>query len=231
MTLFSSIAITLGRFGVPPSNTDVTADAHAATLFSNLPAQRCAFREAWKLFGTVDEKGDGLDLQAEVNMSPGRHGVPGHPRGAARRPLIGIFVLLDVLVQTETQSILALMSDRQIWEDEVSSGVGTVQIHHSCDRSPSQDGSHGWSLGHTAMRDLPSWLEGGEQEEIGIVGESDILLFLAFVDFEFHHGRWIDRPTVCRRCRKHEKDFGNNDGIQTYTSHQSHMLSLFPAVG
>ena len=45
-------------------------------------------------------------------------------------------------------------------------------------------------------------LQGGVEEEVGLVGEGDVLLVIAqaFKDAEVNNGRWIDRSAVGTGC-------------------------------
>lgn len=91
------------------------------------------------------------------------------------------------------------MADRQIGEDEITSQVGTVQVGHTGDGHASEDGDlRHWRL-HASVGNRASDLEGGEEEEVGVVGEGHIAL--ALEDTQLDDGRRIDWSSIGRGCR------------------------------
>ncbi len=97
------------------------------------------------------------------------------------------------------------MADREIGEEEVASFLGAVQVGHA---GHGHAGQHGRGVDggrlHAAVGHDASVLEGGVQEEVGIVEEGDVLLLrlveaLAFEDAKLHDGRRVHRATVGRR--------------------------------
>ena len=81
------------------------------------------------------------------------------------RRLIAVFILgvLEFLVQAEAESELAFVADRQIREDEVAGGTGTVQQYHAGYWGASEHSQLSLVLGHAATRcDIAGLLERSE---------------------------------------------------------------------
>jgi len=114
--------------------------------------------------------------------------------------LVCIFGVLQLLVQAEAQSVLSLVTDGKIGEDEVSSLIRTIQVNHASDRSASQDGQAGRIVRDTALGDWTGLFQSREQEVVCVHGEGDIIVFvlLAIKDTELDDWRRVDRTTVGR---------------------------------
>jgi len=112
---------------------------------------------------------------------------------------VGILGLLELLVQVETETIRALVTNGQIREDEVSSLFRTVEINHAGNGGSSQDAclvrwlTSGRSNG-------TGGLQCGEQEVTGVHLKSNVfeVVAFAFEDLEFDNRRWINWTTVGR---------------------------------
>lgn len=109
--------------------------------------------------------------------------------------------LFDLLVETEAQSVLALMPDGQIREDEVAGGLGPVQVDHAGNGSSSQHGRGTPLLGHATVGNLTGLFQSGEQKVVGIHIEGDVVPFgtVAFEYLKLNNGRRIYRAAVGRR--------------------------------
>lgn len=206
------ILIAIGNL-VPASHADIAADADSAALLGDEPAEGCALGQTREFLCAEDGEGRRLHLQTEVHECAGRHGIvaqdvlPGI-RTPFRRMGVGIFGLFELLVQTEVQSVLPLVTDGEVWEDEVARRLGTIEVCDAGHGGPGE-GRHGvLCLRHPALRHGSGMFQRGEEEEIGIVGESDVVPVLAFVDMEFDDRRRVHWPAICRcwgdcqsRCR------------------------------
>lgn len=111
---------------------------------------------------------------------------------------VRIFGLFEFLVQTKIQSVLALVTNGEVWEDEVAGLLGAIQVCDAGHRGAGENSHCILRLRHTALRDWSGMFQCREQEEIGIVGEGDILPVLAFIDMKFDDRRWIHWTPVCR---------------------------------
>ena len=195
-----------GRLGVAATaHAYVAPDTDATALLGDDAAERGALGQARELLRAEDGKGLGLDLEAPVDEGLGRvrSGHAGAGAGGARllrRFGVGVLGVLGLLVEVEAQSILALVADRQIREEEVSGRHRSVKVGHAGHEHAGQDGEGLGRLGHAAVRDGPSGLERREEEEVGLVGKGDVLhrAIFAFEDAQRDDGRRIDRSSVGR---------------------------------
>lgn len=119
---------------------------------------------------------------------------------ASRRFDIGILVFLELLEQTEAQSIESFMAHRQVWEDEVSCWVRAIEICHTSHRRSCQDGEGRRCYRQPALGDRASILQCRKEEEVGIVGEGDVgsVVALTLEDLELYHGRRVHWATIRR---------------------------------
>lgn len=88
---------------------------------------------------------------------------------------IGILGVFDLLVQMEIDTVVTLVANGQVGEDEVAGLRRTVQVGDTGDGHTSQDMT-GLSSGAPYRVDGTNGLQGGKQEEIGVVGESHVAL-------------------------------------------------------
>ena len=195
-----------GRLGVAATaHAHVAPDADATALLGDDAAERGALGQAWKLLRAEDGEGLGLDLEAPVDKGLGRVR-PGHAGSGAggasllRRFGVGVLGVLGLLVEVEAESILALVADRQIREEEVSGRHRSVEVGHAGHEHAGQDGEGLGRLGHAAVGDGPGGLERREEKEVGLVGEGDVLhgAIVTFEDAQRDDGRRIDRSAVGR---------------------------------
>lgn len=190
-TIAAAATTTTTRLSVTLPHTDVPANSDSATLISNRLAKLSALHQSRKLLGAKHAEGHSLDLHSEVNA---------RRQIAISRLEIEILLLLGRLKQAEGQPVTALVANRQVGEDEVSSFSGTVEVCHTRGGDTGQDG---WVVGgrslDTAIGNRTGMLETGVEEEVGIVVESDILALLncrALDDSELDNGRRINRSSV-----------------------------------
>ena len=87
---------------------------------------------------------------------------------------VEIVGLLGLLVEVEAQQIFTLVTDGQVGEEKVAGRHGTVEVGHPGDEHTRQHREGGRGLRHPALSDGTSRLEGGEEEEVGLVGEGDV---------------------------------------------------------
>lgn len=103
----------------------------------------------------------------------------------------------EVLKQSKAQTIFALMADRQIGEDEVSSRARAVEIGHAGNRSAGENRSARDGGRRTSWCDGTGILETGVQEEVGVVSEGNVLVVLVNAQL---NNRWrINRTAVSAR--------------------------------
>lgn len=111
---------------------------------------------------------------------------------------VHVLGVLELLIQSEGKAVFALVTDGQVWEDEVTSRAGTVQIGHASDRRAGENGEAGRGRSSGASRgNLARILERREEEEAGIVAEGDLLLALKYTQLD--NWRWVDWTAVRRR--------------------------------
>jgi hypothetical protein len=138
-----------------------------------------------KLLSAIDTERIGLDFHSVVDSGW---------KIAIGRFQIKVSFLLGGLKQTEGQYVKALVANRKIGKDEITSFGGTVEIGHARSRNTSQNGwvTSSWSINSTA-RKWTGMLETGIEEEIGIIVKSDVLAL-------FH--TWsLDNPKLDNRGR------------------------------
>jgi hypothetical protein len=102
--------------------------------------------------------------------------------------------LLGSLKQTEGQYVEALVADRKVGKDEITSFGGTVEIGHARSGNTSQNGwvASSWSINTTACK-WTGMLETGVEKEVGVVVKSDVLALF--------HTRSLDNPKLDNRGR------------------------------
>lgn len=194
---------------VPPAHANVTTDANAASLLSDDTAQNGALGEPRELLGAEDGEWFRLDLEAPIDKGGGcvrtgnLHAVLGRARVVGVRLGVGV---LELLVQVEAQAILALVPDREVREEEVASRHGAIEVGHARDEHACQDRKCRWVLRHATVRDGASGLQRRKEEEVGIVGEGDVVHGLALEDAKLDNRGWIDRAPVGRRCKSQSDD-------------------------
>lgn len=121
-----------------------------------------------------------------------------------RRVLVGIFGVLDLFIQVEVEPVKAFVANRQIREDEIASLGRTVQVCNACYGHAGQDRADRRRSRITNLCDRASVFQRSEQEEVGIVGKSDVgfvhvIVEFGFVDTQFNDGWRVNRTTV-RGC-------------------------------
>lgn len=91
------------------------------------------------------------------------------------------------------------MANGEIWEDEVTTGCGSIQIGHAGHWHASENRYRRvvGALRYSAMGDIPCRLKCGEEEEVGIVGKGNVLLGFAFKYAKLHHRRRVNWAAVC----------------------------------
>jgi hypothetical protein len=109
--------------------------------------------------------------------------------------LVVIAGLLELLIQAEAQSVLALMADGQIRKDEVTCRRWSIQAYHSGDGGTGEDcGTPIW-LRDASMGQSSGLFQSGEEEVVGIHGECDIAVGI-IEDLELHDWRRVDWSPV-----------------------------------
>lgn len=192
--------VPLASFGITASHPDIPSDAYTASLVGDCSTDECTLGQARELLGTVYDKRLRPDLEAEVTVGLRSHWPTQHLLGVGiGRGWHSIFILgvFDMFVQCEVQPVFALVPHRQIGEDEVASGIWTIEISHAGDRHPGQNGHCVGDRMHSRLGDWPGTLEGGEEEEAGIIWEGDVLFLLAFEYAQAYDRRRVNGPTVC----------------------------------
>ncbi len=204
--LVLGVVVVSTALAVAAPHPHVTADPHAASLLGDDAAERGALGQAGELLGAVDDELLRLDLHAEVERASGGRG---HARDGrlALGVLVLVLVLLGLLVQVEGQLVAALVPDRQVRKEEVAGLERAVQVRHARDGHPREHGRRvgrgrrAAGVGHDA-----GVLEGGEEEEVGIVDKGDVLVLsllpgLALVDAQLHDGRRVHGASVGGCCK------------------------------
>lgn len=169
----------------------ITANANTAALVGNAFAERGALHKSRELLRAEDLEWVRLDLHSPVET---------RRQVRLRHTEIRILVLLSLLEETEVQAIISLVANGQVWEDEISSADGTVQVGHARGWNSCQDWG-GLACGglDTSVSDRTRVLQAGEEEEIGIVVECDVLASLnslSLDDSKFDNRRRVDRSAI-----------------------------------
>ena len=114
-----------------------------------------------------------------------------------------VFCALELLVQAETQAELALMSDRQVRENEVTSRVRAFQVDHAGNWSTSKNRGLVWVRHATRLCQVPGRLQGGEEEVIGVHRKGDVFgdllatcTGLELQNLELHNWWRVNRPAI-----------------------------------
>ncbi len=74
------------------------------------------------------------------------------------------------------------------------------------------------------MCDLASRFQSCEEKEVGVVGEGNVLLAVAFEDAKLDYRRRVNRTTICRCCFVSVQMMRICNRIETYIWHLSHKL-------
>jgi hypothetical protein len=172
----------LGTLVFTASHAHIASDANAASLLGYHTAQSCALRQAREFLRRENDEGRRLDFQAVRHM--GVHA--GLGVSAQGRAVIGIHVLgiLQFLIQSKAQTVLALMTNGQVRKDEVACWSWPVKVSHASHGRSCEDREAGRGWWCATRSNGPSILKSRKQEEVGVVGESDLALVraLAFED-------------------------------------------------
>lgn len=88
------------------------------------------------------------------------------------------------------------MADGEVWKDKISSRRRPIQVGNTGDRHTGEDWTNGRLAGNAAVSDGAGVLQGREEEEVGIVGESDIGLVHLIVEFGFEDSQFNDRRRI-----------------------------------
>lgn len=163
-------AFKCARLAVSLPHSHVASDSYSATLVSDCLAELGALHEAGKLLGAKDVERLRLDF---------------HPPVDARREIwvdgihVEILLLFCRLEQAKRQAKVALMTNRQVGEDEITGLYRPIQISHAGSRYAGQNGRIRRRRAlHTTVGQSASLLKTGIEEEVGIVVEGDVLALL-----------------------------------------------------
>lgn len=100
-----------------------------------------------------------------------------------------VLCALELFVKAEAQAELALVSYRQVRENEVASGVRTVQIDHASNGCAGKDCGLVWVWHATRLCQMPGRLQGSKKEIVGVHHKSDVFgnLLASCASLEFKH--------------------------------------------
>jgi hypothetical protein len=94
------------------------------------------------------------------------------------------------------------MANGEIWEDEIASLGGTVQVSHSRDGHSCQDWDlrRWWLWKTTSMCHMASHFQSSKKEEVSIIRKCDVFLVLAFSleDAKLDNRRRVNRSSISR---------------------------------
>lgn len=165
-------------------HADIAADTDSASLVGNSLAEGSAFHQSRELLGAEDVEGLRLDFHSPVNAW-GKIGI-----GRLQVEVLG---LLGRLEQAEGEAEVALVSDGEIGEDEVSCLSRSVEIGHTRCGNTSQDGRVvSSSIWDTAVGHGTGLLQARIEEEISVIVERDVFAFLngGTLDNAKFNNRW-----------------------------------------
>lgn len=176
----------------PATHPHITADTDAAALLGHITRQRSGLCQTRKLLGRIDLEGLRLDIETVEAEFPGLIRILGKR----------VDGLLWFLEERETQAIVALVANREIREDEISSWSRAVQISHTRHWHTSEDRRGRRGRHSTGLSDGAGLFKRCVQQKVGSVRKGYILLVLAgaLEETKFDNGRRINWPTVGVRC-------------------------------
>lgn len=180
----------LGALVLAASHPNIASYADTATLLSDHTAKRSALGQTRELLGGENGERRRLDL---ASVGDEAVAVMDHVRVL----WIKVLDFAEVLKQSKAQAVFALMANRQVREDEVTSRTWAVEIGHTGNRSTSEDRRAGDGGRSTSWCDGTGILETGMQEEVGVVSKGDVLVVLENAQL---NNRWrINRTAVGAR--------------------------------
>ena len=186
----------LVRLVLATPHAHIAADAHTASLLGHHTAQSGALGQARELLRREDDERGGLDLETVRN-----EGIDAAPQVDARgRAIVRVHVLgvLQFLIQSEAEAIFPFVANGQVRENKVPSWSWAVEVGHAGDRCAGQNReARGRGRTTTARGNGASILEGGKEEEVGVVCEGDLLL--AFEDAQLDNRRRVHGTSVGAR--------------------------------
>lgn len=196
--IFLLLEVTPRGLSIPATHADITSYPDSAALVGNSSAEGGALSETGELLRAVHIEGLRLDLHPPVE------------RGIHRRVLrlrslvVKVLLLLGLLVEVERKLVATLVADGEIGEQEVTGLCGSVEVGHARNRHTSQNrrGGSGGCL-NTTVGHGPGEFQSREEEEVGIVVESNILGFIGvgaqLEDAKLDHGRRVNRSAISGR--------------------------------
>lgn len=104
--------ISTSTLAIALPHTHIATNSNSAALISNGLAELSALHESGKLLSTEHAEGLSLNFHSPVNSS-GELSIAGFR--------VKILLLLSCLVQTESEAVSALMSNRKVGEDKITS--------------------------------------------------------------------------------------------------------------
>ena len=121
-----------GALVLTTPHANVTSNADATALLGNHAAERGALRQSWELLGGEDGEGRRLDFTAVGDEPVAIVDYVGVLR-------VKVLDLAQVFEQGKAETVLALVADGQVGEDEVASRGWAVEIGHASDRRACED--------------------------------------------------------------------------------------------
>lgn len=130
---FSLVRVSVVLAGTMFPHADITTDADSATLIGDQAAQLGAFAQAGKFLRTKHLEWSGPDIETCGHVLKVKWGLWfsvslwSWRRGKLSLG-VGVACLLSAFQEAEAEAIPAFVAHREIRKDEVSSGLGTLEI-------------------------------------------------------------------------------------------------------
>jgi len=85
-------------------------------------------------------------------------------------------LFLGLLVKGKPEPVFSLMANRKIWEDEISSRVGAIQVCHTRNRNTRQNWGWSRSWHSSSLSNGTCLFKCSEEEKVGVVGKGSTII-------------------------------------------------------
>lgn len=227
--VFGDIVVITSALALSPSHSNIASDTYSTTLLSNSATENGRLGQTRELLCAIDNEHFRLHLHSPIKRCLWSSASDSH-LAVHRSFFVNIIKLLRLLVEIEAEAIFALVSDRQIREDEITSFRWTVEVSHSRDRHACQDRD---LLGRR-LRLVPRWchwtcyFQSSKEEKVGFVREGHVFLAVRAVSIHIVYAQLNDRWRInwssVGRCLIVVSRVANRSIIDTYTLPLIHKL-------
>ena len=85
-------------------------------------------------------------------------------------------LFLSLLVKSKPKPVFSLMTNRKIWEDEISSRVRTIQVRHTRNRNTRQNWGWSWSRHSSSLSNGACLFKCSEKEKVGVMRKGSTII-------------------------------------------------------